>query len=35
MPIGSPGMEGPSPEPYTVYAFTAGEAPRAYARIDP
>lgn len=21
MPIGSPGMEGPNPEPYTVYAF--------------
>lgn len=23
MPIGSPGMEGPNPEPYNVYAFDA------------
>ena len=35
MPIGSPGMEGPSPEAYTVYSFTAGEAPRPYERIRP
>lgn len=35
MPIGSPGMEGPSPEPYTVYTFAAGERPRPYAHIDP
>lgn len=35
MPIGSPGMEGPSPEPYTVYSFADGEAPRAYERIRP
>jgi hypothetical protein len=35
MPIGSPGMEGPSPEADTVYAFAgAGEA-RAYERIRP
>jgi hypothetical protein len=35
MPIGSPGMEGPNPEPYTVEAFTADGSRSAYARIDP
>jgi hypothetical protein len=35
MPIGSPGMEGPSPEPYTVYSFAAGSAQRPFAVIRP
>jgi len=35
MPIGSPGMEGPNPEPYTVYAFKAGAEPTAYAHVIP
>lgn len=35
MPIGSPGMEGPSPEAYTVYAFAAAGEARPYERIRP
>jgi hypothetical protein len=35
MPIGSPGMEGPSPEPYTVYAFADGRRPARYTVIRP
>jgi len=35
MPIGSPGMEGPSPEAYAVYAFTADGRARRYALIRP
>ncbi len=35
MPVGSPGMEGPSPEPYAVYAFTDNGRPRRYALIRP
>lgn len=35
MPVGSPGMEGPNPEPYQVIAFD-GEGNRSvYATIDP
>lgn len=32
MPIGSPGMEGPNPEPYDVFAFTRDGQARLYAR---
>jgi hypothetical protein len=35
MPVGSPGMEGPSPEPYTVYSFADGRRPDRYAVIRP
>lgn len=35
MPIGSPGMEGPNPEPYTVEAFTAAGTHTTYAEVDP
>lgn len=32
MPIGSPGMEGPSPQPYNVVAFEKSGAQSIYAR---
>lgn len=32
MPIGSPGMEGPNPEPYDVFAFDRRGKVRIYAR---
>jgi hypothetical protein len=32
MPTGSPGMDGPNPEPYEVIAFTSDGAMRVYAR---
>jgi hypothetical protein len=32
MPIGSPGMEGPNPEPYEVIAFTKDGQQSVYAR---
>jgi hypothetical protein len=35
MPVGSPGMEGPNPEAYTVEAFTRDGAHRTYAQVDP
>jgi hypothetical protein len=31
MPIGSPGMEGPNPQPYNVVAFTTDGSESAYA----
>jgi hypothetical protein len=31
MPIGSPGMEGPNPQPYDVLAFDKGGATRVFA----
>jgi len=31
MPMGSPGMEGGDPEPYTVYSFDADGKAKAYA----
>ncbi|HEX8724526.1 MAG TPA: DUF411 domain-containing protein [Gemmatimonadaceae bacterium] len=31
MPIGSPGMEGPNPQPYQVVAFTAGGKTSVFA----
>ena len=35
MPIGSPGMEGPNPQPYEVIAFdTTGER-QVFERVDP
>jgi len=35
MPIGSPGMEGPNPEAYTVQAFTADGDRATFAEVDP
>ena len=35
MPEGSPGMEGPNPEAYTVYALLPGGGTRTFARIRP
>lgn len=32
MPRGSPGMEGPNPEPYEVIAFTSDGTMRVHAR---
>ncbi|HXG50939.1 MAG TPA: DUF411 domain-containing protein [candidate division Zixibacteria bacterium] len=35
MPEGSPGMEGPDPQPYEVFAFEKSGKFWSYARIDP
>lgn len=35
MPVGSPGMEGPNPEPYDVIAFTEDGRREVYERVDP
>ena len=35
MPIGSPGMEGPNPESYIVYAFDSRGAMTEYATVSP
>jgi hypothetical protein len=35
MPIGSPGMEGPNPEPYDVLAFTEQGSTHTYASHGP
>ena len=35
MPIGSPGMEGPNPESYVVYAFDNRGAMNEYATVTP
>ena len=35
MPIGSPGMEGPNPEAYTVYSFDNRGAMSEYAQVTP
>ena len=35
MPIGSPGMEGPNPEPYDVLAFTSEGSTHSYASHGP
>lgn len=35
MPIGSPGMEGPNPQPYQIVSFTHDGATAVYAEIDP
>ena len=35
MPIGSPGMEGPNPQPYKVYAFDAEGNIDEYATHTP
>jgi hypothetical protein len=32
MPIGSPGMEGGKPEPYTVFAFDKNGTTSVYAK---
>ena len=35
MPVGSPGMEGPNPQPYTVYSFDKEGNVEVYAQINP
>ncbi len=35
MPVGSPGMEGPNPLPYTVYTFDREGNVEVYAEMDP
>ena len=35
MPIGSPGMEGPNPEPYQVLAFGRDGSASVFADVDP
>lgn len=35
MPVGSPGMEGPNPAPYTVVTFDDGVVVAPYATIEP
>ena len=35
MPIGSPGMEGPNPQPYEVFSFDRQGGTAVYAEIDP
>ncbi len=35
MPIGSPGMEGPNPQPYDVVAFREDGSRGVFARIEP
>lgn len=35
MPVGSPGMEGPNPQPYQVIAFNDDGGLAVYAEVDP
>jgi hypothetical protein len=35
MPIGSPGMEGPNPQPYEVFSFDRDGHVQAYERVIP
>lgn len=35
MPIGSPGMEGPNPQAYSVKTFTEGEVAGTFATVTP
>ena len=35
MPIGSPGMEGPNPQPYDVLSFDAAGNTAVFARVTP
>ncbi len=35
MPVGSPGMEGPNPQPYSVISFAADGTLETYAHIEP
>lgn len=35
MPAGSPGMEGPNPQPYDVYSFDRKGRVQLYAHIAP
>ncbi len=35
MPVGSPGMEGPNPQPFTVFSFDQDGNVEVYAQIDP
>ena len=35
MPIGSPGMEGPNPQPYQVLSFSHDGQPGVFADVDP
>ena len=35
MPIGSPGMEGPNPEPYDVFSFDPDGRIQVYEHMNP
>jgi hypothetical protein len=35
MPVGSPGMEGPNPQPYEVHAFDRQGSRTVFAEVDP
>ena len=35
MPIGSPGMSGPTPQPYDVYSFDSAGHVKIYQHINP
>jgi hypothetical protein len=35
MPVGSPGMEGPNPQPYDVIAFDEDGSRTVFERVDP
>lgn len=35
MPVGSPGMNGPNPQPYSVFTFDRNGALKVYANIRP
>ena len=35
MPQGSPGMEGPDPEPFTVYTVGPGSSAESFMEVDP
>lgn len=35
MPVGSPGMEGPNPQPYDVFAFDEQGGAELYQSVDP
>ena len=35
MPVGSPGMEGPNPQPYDVIAFDGKGNRTVFERVDP
>ncbi len=35
MPVGAPGMEGPNPQPYSVYTFDREGGIKVYAQIEP
>ena len=35
MPVGSPGMEGPGAQPYTVYSYDRDDRTQVYQQVNP